>query len=134
MADRLTCLVVAMLFPVFVVAGELADPTRPPAILVEPVVATNGATETQPTGLTSIIISKTRRAAIIDGETVELNGKHGDDRLIEVNEGSVVLKGAQGRKVLALFPDVKMVSKNKKEEKAQAGKQENRPVAHEEKK
>lgn len=88
--------------------------------------------ETQPTGLSSIFISKTRRAAIIDGEVVELNDKHGDDRLTEVNETSVVLKGAQGRKVLMLFPDVKMQSKRKVT--AQADNRKNRPVAHKEKK
>lgn len=141
MADRLTCLVVAMLFPVIAVAEELADPTRPPAIMAEPVAAVSGATESQPTRLTSILISRTRRAAIIDGETVELGDKHGTDRLIEVSEGSVVLKGAQGRQVLTLFPDVKMVSRREVGVKplpagneVQAGKQENRPVAHEEKK
>lgn len=141
MADRLTCLVVAMLFPVIAVAEELADPTRLPAIMAEPVAAVGGAAESQPTRLTSILISTTRRAAIIDGETVELGDKHGADRLIEVNEGGVVLKGAQGRQVLTLFPDVKMVSKKGVDVKpqpagngAQADKQENRPVAHEEKK
>lgn len=141
MADRLTCLVVAMLFPVIAVAGELTDPTRLPAIFAEPVAAVSGATESQPTRLTSIIISRTRRAAIIDGETVELGDKHGTDRLIEVNEGGVVLKGAQGRQVLTLFPDVEMVSKREVDvrpqpagNKVRAGKQENRPVAHEEKK
>ena len=141
MADRLTCLVVAMLFPLIAVAGELADPTRLPAILAEPVAAVGGATERQPTRLTSILISTTRRAAIIDGETVELGDKHGADRLIEVNEGGVVLKGAQGRQVLTLFPDVKMMSRKGVDVKpqpagneAQAGKQESRPVAHEEKK
>lgn len=141
MADRLTCLVVAMLFPLIAVAGELADPTRLPAIMAEPVAAVGGATESQPTRLTSIIISTTRRAAIIDGETVELGDKHGADRLIEVNEGGVVLKGAQGRQVLTLFPDVKMMSRKGVDVKPQparnkvrAGKQENRPVAHEEKK
>jgi len=141
MADRLICLVVAMLLPVIAVAGELADPTRLPAILFEPVAAASGAAESQPTRLSSIIISRARRAAIIDGETVELGDKHGDDRLIEVNEGGVVLKGTQGRQVLMLFPDVKMVSKREVNarpqpagNKVQAGKQENRPVAHEEKK
>ncbi|MDP1996690.1 MAG: hypothetical protein Q8J90_05795 [Gallionella sp.] len=141
MADRLTCLIVAMLFPAIAVTGELADPTRPPAIIAEPVAAVSDATEIQPTRLSSIIISKTRRAAIIDGETVELGDKHGDDRLIEVNEGGVVLKGAQGRQVLTLFPDVKMVGKREVDVKpqpagneVQAGKQESRPVAPEEKK
>lgn len=145
MADRLTCLVVAMLFPVIAVAEELADPTRLPAIMAEPVAAVGSAVgsapESQPTRLTSILISTTRRAAIIDGETVELGDKHGADRLIEVNEGGVVLKGAQGRQVLTLFPDVKMMSKKgvgvkpqPAGNKAQASKQENRPAAHEEKK
>ena len=42
-------------------------------------------------GLHSIIISKTRRAAIIDGQTVELGEEHGNAKLVEVNEGNVVL-------------------------------------------
>ena len=140
-APRLIVSVACLLMPVFCCAGELADPTRLPAILAEPVAAVGGATESQPARLTSILISTTRRAAIIDGETVELGDKHGADRLIEVSEGGVVLKGAQGRQVLTLFPDVKMVSKRKVDVRPQtagngvpAGKQENRPVAHEEKK
>ena len=59
----------------------------------------------------SVIISKNRRAAIIDGETVELRGKHGDATLIEVTESGVVLQGAQGRQVLTLFPGVRMMQK-----------------------
>src|SRR3989338_2729361 len=140
-APRLIVSVACLLMPVFCCAGELADPTRLPAILAEPVAAVSGATESQPARLTSILISPTRRAAIIDGETVELGDKHGADRLIEVSEGGVVLKGAQGRQVLTLFPDVKMVSKREVDVRpqtagngVQAGKQENRPVAHEEKK
>lgn len=86
-------------------AEELPDPTRPPAMIAMP---SAGLVQAQPEGLQSIIISKTRRAAIIDGETVELKGKHGDARLIEVNEGNVVLQNAQGRQVLTLFPEVQM--------------------------
>ncbi|OGS92789.1 MAG: hypothetical protein A2X75_04630 [Gallionellales bacterium GWE2_58_10] len=136
-APRLIVSVACLLMPVFCCAGELADPTRLPAILAEPVAAVSGATESQPARLTSIIISTTRRAAIIDGETVELGDKHGNDRLIEVNEGGVVLKGAQGRQVLTLFPDVKMVSKRKVKAKSQstvnkvqADRQMDKPVAH----
>jgi hypothetical protein len=90
-------------------AEELPDPTRPPAIINIPDPATGGGA---PSGLQSIIISKTRRAAIIDGETVELRGKHGDATLIEVSETGVVLQGAQGRQVLTLFPDVQVMQKN----------------------
>jgi len=118
-------------------AEELPDPTRPPAFIAAP-AASVGA-EVAHAGLQSIIISPIRRAAIIDGETVELDGKHGDARLIEVNEGSVVLTGAQGRQVLTLFPDVKWVSKKELEIKPQpaankvrTGKQKARPVAQRE--
>ena len=48
------------------------------------------------------------RAAIINGETVNLGGKYGDSRLVEVRENSVVLQNAQGRRVLELFPKVSM--------------------------
>jgi len=88
-------------------AEELPDPTRPPANLAIPVV-TGGKVSS---GLQSVIISKTRRAAIIDGETVELKGKHGDATLIEVSESGVVLQGSQGRQVLTLFSDVKIMQK-----------------------
>lgn len=122
------------------IAEEFADPTRPPAAIAAP-VAGGGTADEPPSGLQSVIISKTRRAAIIDGETVELGGKHGDARLIEVNEGSVVLKGVQGRQVLTLFPDVKLSRKKEVEakplsapKKAQSGTSKARPAARKEEK
>lgn len=128
------------LFSVAATAGELPDPTRPPASIAAPVAAAgSGAIENQPVGLQSVIISKTRRAAIIDGETVELGGKHGDAKLTEVNEGSVVLRGVQGRQVMTLFPDVKMTSKKEVKSqspagKAQSGKQKTMPDRRKEEK
>ena len=106
-APRLVIAVFCLLSSVFCCAEELPDPTRPPAIIAMPVIAASGVAD-KPARLQSIIISKTRRAAIIDGETVELGDKHGDAKLIEVNEGSIVLLSAEGRQVMALFPDVKM--------------------------
>ena len=97
-----------LLLSVFCYAEEFPDPTRIPAVIANPVSAKGGS---PPSGLQSIIISKTRRAAIIDGETVELGGKHGDATLIEVSESGVVLQGAQGRQMLTLFPDVKIMQK-----------------------
>ena len=88
-------------------AEELPDPTRPTAF-----VGADGKIATDnPPKLQSIIISKTRRAAIIDGKTVELRGKHGDAVLIEVGESGVVLQGLQGRQVLTLFSNVKIMQK-----------------------
>lgn len=134
-------LVFCLLLPVFCYAEQLLDPTRPPAIIDTFVARAEGdqAGDMAP-GLQSIIISKNRRAAIIDGENIELGGKHGDAKLIEVNEGNVVLQGAQGRQVLALFPDVQMTRKEIEAKpqlpisKAQAGKHKTRPLVHKEKK
>ena len=124
------------LFSVAANAEELTDPTRPPPeIMAAP---EEGAIEYQPSGLQSIIISSTRRVAIIDGETVALGGKHGDAKLIEVNEGNVVLQGAHGRQVMSLFPDVKITSKKMKAKlqspagRVQSGKQQTRPTAYRE--
>ena len=104
MADRLMRAISTLLMALLSVAAtaeELADPTRPPASLTAPVAApASGVPEIRPARLQSIIISKTRRTAIIDGESVELGGKYGDAKLIEVNEGSIVLRGAQGLQVL----------------------------------
>ena len=90
--------------PVISLAQTLDDPTKPPAEL-----------SARPGGvanpLESIIISPTRRAAIINGQMVELGGEAGDVRLIEVNESGVVLQGAKGREVLTLFPNVKINKK-----------------------
>lgn len=107
-------------------AEDLPDPTRPPA----GIFASDGSVGVRreeianQSGLHSIIISGTRRAAIIDGQIVELGGEHGHAKLIEVNEGSVVLLRAQGRQVLTLFPGVKIIRKEATEnESVQTGKE-----------
>lgn len=100
------CLLSSVLCPLN--AADLPDPTRPPTSIFAPVA---GPAENLSSGLHSIIISDIRRAAIIDGKTVELGGEHGGARLIEVNEGGVVLQRAQSRQVLSLFPGVRITRK-----------------------
>ena len=103
-----------LLSSVFCCAEEFPDPTRPPASILMPVAGTEtgrGERAIPSSGLHSVFISETRRAAIIDGQTVELGDEHGGARLIEVNEGGVVLQRAHGRQVLMLFPDVKIIRK-----------------------
>ena len=128
-------------------AEDLPDPTRPPAMILSS-GSGSGAQEQEASqrqwssGLQTIIISKSRRAAIIDGKTVELWAKHGKAQLIEVNEDSVVLETGQNRRVLTLFPGVKMkrnVSSNEFQErqtsfeiKAQPGEDIDLPTADEE--
>lgn len=106
--------------PLAALAEDLPDPTRPPLSVSGPVQAADAVP--QQTGLSSVIISKTRRAAIIDGQTIELGGKYGDARLIAVNEGGVVLRDEQGRKTLTMFPGVEKTEKKVKKRKPQAAK------------
>ena len=107
---------VFLLSSVFCYAEDLPDPTRPPAYIFAPAAGVaagirQDATEGSSSGLHTIIISGTRRAAIIDGKTVELGAEHGDARLVEVNESGVVLQHPNRRQVLTLFPDVKITRK-----------------------
>jgi len=90
--------------PASVPAQIMTDPTKPPAEIYAP----PGVAVPEGNALRTIIISPARRAAIIDGQTVELGAKHGDVRLIEVSESGVVLEGSQGRQALALFPGVEI--------------------------
>ncbi len=92
-------------------AENLSDPTRPPGSVIAPGSGAGRGAANKSSGLRSIIISDTRRAAIIDGKTVELGDMHGNARLIEVNEGSVVLQRSKSRQVLTLFPGVKITRK-----------------------
>ena len=107
--------VFCLLSSVLCFAEDLPDPTRPPASIFAPVggagVAHEMPAENHARGLHTIIISETRRAAIIDGQTVELGEEHSGARLIEVNEGGVVLERGQSRQVLPLFPDIKIIRK-----------------------
>jgi MSHA biogenesis protein MshK len=102
-------------------ADPLPDPTRP-AIDLNDTGSGGAVVEVAPEeasrGLQSIIISPQYRAAIINGETVQLGDKAGDSRLVEVRENSVVLENSQGRRVVELFPKVNI----KKNETAQQNK------------
>ena len=110
--DALPCIsLFCLLLAQGVAAQELTDPTRPAATLEvsEPSADAEAlAEQNQTQGLRLIIIQNNRRAAIIDGKTIELGGKVGDARLVEVYEGSVVLQGTRGKRVMTLFPHVKM--------------------------
>ena len=103
-------------FPITVGAEELPDPTRPP---IEVGSASSGrgmapvgqAAASEKSGLQSIIISPSRRSAIIFGHEVELGGKLGNATLVEVSEGGVVLesgRGGRGKRTLSMFPGVQL--------------------------
>lgn len=92
-------------------AESLGDPTRPPFELVPNLnegEAANRIVAVPAKGLQSVIRSEKHEAAIINGTEVKLGEKVGDAVLVVVNETCVVLQGPEGRKVLHMFPDVKM--------------------------
>lgn len=85
-----------------VCAEILADPTRPPAAL-----STGEATEgPRRPSLQSIIITPQGRAAVIDGQRVELRGRYGDAQVVQITESEVVLRSAGGVQTLKMYPDV----------------------------
>jgi MSHA biogenesis protein MshK len=87
------------------------DPTRPPAaVAAEAPKGAVGGNQLQ-----SVMISPTRKSAIINGVPVELGGKYGDAVLTKVAEDEVVLESGSSRQVLKLHPGV-----DKKIEVAQA--------------
>lgn len=95
--------------PVPAGAQALPDPTRPPFVIGE-----GGAAPGQYVapavvkGLSSVVISSSRCAAIIDGKTLKLGDKYGEATLVEITAHGVVLQGAQGRRNMELFPGVGM--------------------------
>ncbi len=101
---------VAMLAPgtAPAMAQALPDPTRPPAELAVESPAVEGVASPVHR-LQSVIISPTRRAAIINGVLVELGGKYGDAVLTKVAEDEVVLSRDNSREVLKLYPAVEKV-------------------------
>lgn len=90
-------------------AENLPDPTRPPALLgpLPPAFGEEQANAPVPMPvLQSIILSPSRKAAIISGQTVVLGEKFGAARLVKLTESEAVLRTVDGLQVLKLFPDV----------------------------
>jgi MSHA biogenesis protein MshK len=84
--------------------AQLGDPTRPPSV-VEPegkaaVVAPSDSR------LQSVLISLTRRVAVIDGKTVPLGAKLGEGTVEAITESTVVLRYAGRKETLLLTPAV----------------------------
>jgi MSHA biogenesis protein MshK len=93
----------------------LSDPTRPPNVQPE----TAAAVVLEGPRLQSVLISPTRRAAVISGTTVALGGTYGDARVEAISESAVVLRYADRRETLQLLP-----SQLKRERRAAATQKE----------
>jgi MSHA biogenesis protein MshK len=82
----------------------LVDPTRPPVAVSEPTEKEQAA----PAGpqLQSVLISPTRRVAVISGNTVMQGGKYGGATVVAISEGTVLLRYADRKETLHLLPGV----------------------------
>lgn len=89
-------------------AQGLGDPTRPAIGEGASVAGETGKTRIDaPAGLQSIIRRKgARPAAIVNGQLVELGGKVGESKLVQINDGDIVLQGPAGREEMKLTPAV----------------------------
>jgi MSHA biogenesis protein MshK len=86
----------------FAHAQPLADPTRPPNV----VQGAAAAEEAPANQLQSVLLSPTRKLAVINGETVPLGGKYRDATLVRITATEVVLKSGTQTETLKLFPGV----------------------------
>jgi len=82
----------------------LVDPTRPPIAVGE-----SNAKESAPLPgpqLQSVLISPTRRVAVISGNTVVQGEKYGGATVVAITEGAVLLRYADRKETLHLIPGV----------------------------
>jgi len=84
-------------------AQALTDPTRPPTEPLPSDAAAAPADASKPR-LQTILISPTRKLAVIDGQTVALGQRFGDARLVSISETAVVLKRGDRAETLRLLP------------------------------
>lgn len=88
--------------------AQLRDPTEPPAALRQASEGTAGAdvaarVDTAPQ-LQSVLISRKRRVAVIDGETVRVGQRHRGALVASIAPTQVVLQRGSAREVLRLYP------------------------------
>lgn len=103
-------------------AQMLADPTRPPEAVTAP--HQGGAAQPGAAGpvLQSILISPTRREAIVDGRTVRVGDRIGDARVTGIAEGRLTLRTGGATQTLSLYPELRK-QPNSDRSRAGAGEQ-----------
>src|SRR5437763_11508208 len=84
--------------------GGLADPTRPPSVV--PKVESAGGTAAPAQAarrLQSVLISGTRKLAVIDGKTVALGEKIDGAKLVGVAETGVTMRRGEDRQTCRMY-------------------------------
>ena len=107
MAERLTTSALALaLYGVAcaALAQALSDPTRPPTVMASPAGA--DGTGSRGPHLQSVLISGTRKLAVIDGVTVPLGGRFDGATVIAIAETEVKLRHGEGVQTLKLYPGI----------------------------
>ena len=84
--------------------GGLVDPTRPP--IVSPTEAAESSAANAGSRLQSVLISGSRRLAVIDGVTVPLGGKVDGATLVAIAETEVKLRRGEEVETLKLYPNI----------------------------
>ncbi|MGH8686101.1 MAG: MSHA biogenesis protein MshK [Burkholderiales bacterium] len=102
--------------------APLVDPTRPP--IVEPERPADAGQKPAGPRLQSVLISPSRRVAVIDGNAVAVGEKFGEATVTAISEGAVVLRYADRKETLHLLPDVQ---RRAREERGAALKEEGNP-------
>ena len=95
----------AMAWTLVPAAHAMTDPTRPPASVAVAIEAQE-PTRVAPPVLQSVIIGKSGRSAIIDGERVEIGGTFRDAKVVRIAEDEVVLRQGGVTQVLKMYPGV----------------------------
>jgi MSHA biogenesis protein MshK len=107
MTARVVCCVLAGLLSLSAQA-QLRDPTEPPAALRQAGERAAGADAAAPAAtapqLQSVLISRKRRIAVIDGETVRVGQRHRGALVASIAPTQVVLQRGSTREVLRLYP------------------------------
>ena len=98
-----------LLLIVFAGQSVLADPTRPPAWVKEIPTQEKEVADPETYQLQQILISDSRRLAIINGEVVATGEKLAGAQVIKIDTDMVVIKIGSQRKKLRLSPETKEV-------------------------
>jgi len=85
--------------------ASLTDPTRPPLAAADADPSGASAARTGPR-LQSVLISSSRRLAVIDGKTLTLGGEIGGATLTAISETGVTLRRGEEVETLKLHPGV----------------------------
>jgi MSHA biogenesis protein MshK len=104
MKSVLVMLLVGVAGPASAQPMGLVDPTRPPYPGGES-IARESAPPRGPQ-LQSVLISPTRRVAVISGNTVAQGEKYGSATVVAITEGAVLLRYADRKETLRLIPGV----------------------------